>query len=82
MARVAEVHFEVLPLPVQQHAYPPCAVHGVAELPEDVIAVLVGESFAIGFQDAWGEAPERVLELAEDLPANEMLGAAPTSHVI
>src|SRR5689334_15803868 len=38
---VTQVHLEVLPAAVAQHAHPPGASHRIVELPEDVIAILV-----------------------------------------
>ena len=58
MIGVAEVHFEVEPGSFLQDAHVPGAGDGVGELPDDVKALFVGESFEIGLDDGVATLPD------------------------
>ena len=56
---VAEVHFEVVPGFVLKHGHVPCAGDSVGKLPDDVIAIFVGEAFEVGLDDGIASLPEK-----------------------
>ena len=48
MIRVAQVHRELTPDAVLLHGHVPRALDGIGKLPDDVVALLIGESLAVG----------------------------------
>lgn len=61
---VAQIHLEVQPRAVLQNSHPPTSLYRVRELPQDVIALLVRETFPVGLKDAASLREDRVLDVA------------------
>src|ERR1019366_1288605 len=51
MVRISEVHLEVVPGSVLQHAHIPRARNRIRELPDDMEAFFFGEPCVVGLQD-------------------------------
>ena len=58
MIGVAEVHFKMEPGSFLQDAHVPRSGDGIGELPDDVKAFLVGESFEVGLHDGVATLPD------------------------
>jgi hypothetical protein len=57
VSAIAKVHPKVLPLTSAKDAHPPEAIYGIAELPEDMVPVLVAEAFIARLKYRRSESP-------------------------
>src|SRR5579859_7164800 len=48
MLAISEAHLKMFPLAILQDAHPPISFYRVAELPKDVVAAFIAESFVVG----------------------------------
>ena len=69
MVGVSQIHFEVVPGSVLKDAHVPWTCDGVGKLPDDVEALLVGESFVVGLEDGVSPLPQVRTQCVESVAA-------------